>query len=325
MQQKMWAILVHLSMNMWAKKHEDLYENFDEDTWNYILEECPKADVNTIVLDVGDGVQYTSHPELSIRNAWSAQRVHTEIQRCKALGITLIPKLNFSASHDTWLGKYRNIRSTEEYRKVCGDLIREVYELFDKPAYVHIGMDEENDRWQGNDFTYRWDDLRYLIDVVTSLDAKPWIWACPLFDYPEEYGKHIGATEAILSPWYYNAFRPEHYTPIESRAEYVAYYNEDRYAELGLKYVEEDPFLVNVRKLAIPLLKEGYRYVPCASVYSRCDYNTPDLVEYFRDNTPDDQLIGFITAPWFNTMPDKKMYFEESFRFLKEAKDTFYP
>lgn len=317
--------MVRLSKNIGPKKFEDVYENFDEEMWDYVLEQCPQYDVNTILLDVGDGVQYASRPEISVKNAWSAERVHKELERCKALGITVIPKLNFSASHDVWLGEYRNMRSTEEYRQVCGDLIREVYAMFEKPAYVHIGMDEENNKLIGPDFVYRWDDLRYLIDVVKSLNAKPWIWACPLFDYPEEYGKYIGATEAVLSPWYYNAFRPEHYTPVESRAEYVAYYNEGEYAKMGIKYVEEDPFLVNVRKLAIPLLEKGYQYVPCASVYNRCDYNTSDLVEYFRDNTPDNQLIGFVTAPWFATTLKNKAYYDESFRFLKEAKDTFYP
>jgi len=64
--------------------------------------------------------------------------------------------------------------------------------------------------------------------------------------------------------------------------------------------------------------------VPCASVNNRCDYNTSDLVEYFKDNAPDNQVVGFITAPWQKTAPENKDRFEESFRFLKEAKEKFY-
>ena len=51
-----------------------------------------------------------------------------------------------------------------------------------------------------------------------------------------------------------------------------------------------------------------------------------DLVEYFKNLCPDEQILGYMTAPWASTMPTEKnlLFFEESFRFLKEAKDAFY-
>jgi len=130
----------------------------------------------------------------------------------------------------------------------------------------------------------------------------------------------------VLSPWYYNAFRREHWTPVESRAEYVAYYNEGDYAKMNIKFVEEDPFLVNFRAKALPLMEKGYRYIPCASVFNRCDWNTVDLMEYFRDNGIDRQIFGYVTAPWVRTTPTEKnkMFFEESFRFFREAKKEIY-
>jgi hypothetical protein len=145
-----------------------------------------------------------------------------------------------------------------------------------------------------------------------------------LFDHPEDFKKHIDADEVVISPWYFNAFRKEHWTPVESRAEYVAYYNEPYYAEMGIKFVEEDPFLVNVRNKAIPLLSEGYRYVPCASVYNRCEHNANDLVEYFKENSPDEQILGFVTAPWYTGKMKNKQYFDESFETLKNAREKFY-
>jgi len=48
------------------------------------------------------------------------------------------------------------------------------------------------------------------------------------------------------------------------------------------------------------------------------------LVEYFKDNGSDNQIVGYITAPWYNATPEFKGYFEESFKFLKEAKEEFY-
>lgn len=331
---KVWAILVHLSMNMWMHHYNKLEMVFDDAFWDYILDESVKTGINMIVLDVGDGIQYASHPEISIDGAWSRKRVREEVARCKALGIDLIPKLNFATPHDMWLGEYAKMISTKTYYQVANDLIKEVYNLFDKPAYIHLGMDEEDARHvakhelaiyrQGELF---WHDLNFLLDCVADTGAKPMLWSCPLYRHMEEYKAHVGVEDAILSPWYYNAFRKEHWTPVESRAEYVAYYNEGEYAKMGIRFVEEDPYLVNFRKVTPPAIAEGYKLFPCASVFNRCDWNTSDLVEYFKENTPDDQLLGFITAPWVSTTyknPRAKQFYEESFRFLKEAKEKFY-
>lgn len=328
---KMWAVLVHLSMSQWEQKYENLV--FDDTTWDYILEEAEKTGINTIVLDVGDGIEFGSHPEIASRGAWTHNRLRRELARCEEKDITLIPKLNFATPHDIWLGEYHYMVSTPAYYRVCRDLIHEVYELFDRPEYIHIGMDEEDEKHvrmsavplavYRKDELY-WHDIRFFVDCVKEAGAKPWMWSCPLFEHPEEYKKHFAPDEVLLSPWYYNAFRKEHWTPIESREAYVTYYNEGEYANMGIKYVEEDPFLVNFRKIALPLLKEGYLYVPSASVCNRCDYNTSDLVEYFKENAPDNQIIGFITAPWCQTLPEYKSCYEDSFRFLKEAREKFY-
>ena len=326
---KIWAMLVHLSPNISRVNSSTL--TFQDDVWDYIVEEAEKTGLNTIVLDVGDGIQYASHPEISLPDAWTRKRVHNEVKRCREKGIALIPKLNFATPHHYWLGEYSRMVSTNIYYKVADDLIKEVYELFEKPEYIHLGFDEEDAKHvKGKELAiYRqgelfWHDLRYLMDSVIEAGAKPWIWSCPLFNNPEEYKKHIGIKDAVLSPWYYNAFRPEHWTPVESRAEYVAYYNEGDYAKMGIKFVEEDPFLVLFRKVALPLMEEGYNYIPCASVFNRCDWNTHDLLEYFKLNAPDNQVLGFITAPWFSTTAKNKPYFEESFKFLKEAREKFY-
>jgi len=328
--EKMWAVLVHLSMSLWYKKYDELTE-FDDEAWDYIIEESAKYGINTIVLDVGDAIEFASHSEIACKGAWSRTRVHKEIEKCRKHGIALIPKLNFSTHHDDWLGKYHRMVSTPEYYKVCNDLIKEAYELFEHPEYIHIGMDEEDAKHEAKAqlAVYRqgelfWHDLRFFIDCVKDTGAKVWMWSCPLFDHPEEYKNHIGPDEAVLSPWYYNAFRKEHWTPVTSNPNYVAYYNEGEYASMNIEYVEQDPFLVNVRKLALPLLKEGYKYIPCASTINRCDYNTSDLLEYFRDGSPDEQIIGYITAPWKKTLPQFKNFFEESFKFLKEAREIFY-
>lgn len=327
--EKIWGMLVNLGA--WSDGEPYTELPFDEEVWDCIVNGAYEAGLNAIVICNGGGIDFASHPELALKGAWTRKRLRDEIKRCREKNISLIPKLNFATPHDIWLGEYSRMVSTPTYYKVCNDLIKEAYELFDHPKYIHLGMDEEDAKHvAGHQWAmYRqgdlyWHDIRFLVDCVKDTGATPWMWSDPLFDHPEEYKKHFNPEEVILSPWYYNAFRKEHWTPISSRDVYVTYYNEGQYADMGLKYVEEDPFLVNVRNLAVPLLKEGYLYVPCASTINYCDYNTSDLVEYFKENTPDNQLVGFITAPWRNVISKYKNEFEDSFRFLKEAKEKFY-
>ena len=142
--QKMWGLLVHLSNSEWRIKYDRL--NFDDEVWEYITDESQKIGINTIVLDVGDGIRFDSHPEICAENAWSKERVKEEIEKCRQKGISLIPKLNFAAIHDIWLGDYHRMVSSPIYYKVCADLIKEVYDIFDSPEYIHIGMDEEHIR-----------------------------------------------------------------------------------------------------------------------------------------------------------------------------------
>ena len=335
MKEKIWAILVHLSMDMWIGEQNalPLSEVFDEDMWHDIIDEAEKCGMNAIVLDVGNGVRFASHPEIAKEDAYSSAWVKAEVKRCKEKGITLIPKLNFSTTHDFWLGEYARMISTSVYYKVAKDLIEEVYEMFERPAHIHIGMDEESYQYlkKHSFVVYRqgdlyFKDLKYLCDCVNNLGAKPWIWSSPMYDHPEMFKKYISPDEVIINPYNYNALVPEHYTPIESRAEYVTYYNEDKYKEMGIKFVEEDPYLVNFRLKSLPMMEYGYKYVPCASVFNRCDYNTEDIMAYYKKYANDDQILGYITAPWVKTTKNERSltYYEESFRFFKEAKEKIY-
>lgn len=329
--EKIWSILVHLSMHMWEKEYDTL--PFDDKMWEDIIRDSEKAGVNMIVLDIGDGIEFGSHPEIAMKGAWTRRRVRQEIRRLRDVGITLIPKLNFATPHNKWLGEYRRMLSTNTFYRLANDLIKEVYSLFEQPEFIHLGYDEEDARHvQHCEYAvYRqkdlfWHDLNFLYDSVADTGATPWVWSCPLYRHVDDYGKHFGPEDAVLSPWYYNAFNPKHWTPVESRQEYVTYYNEGIYKELGIKYVEEDPYLVNFRNVTPGVIEAGYKFIPCASVFNRCDWNTYDLVEYFKNTCPDEQVLGYMTAPWVSTLPMEKnlQFFEESFRFLKEAKEVFY-
>ena len=76
---KIWGIFVFLSTNQYQSVSKNL--TLEDDFWDYILDEAEKAKMNTIILDVGDGVVFNSHPEISLPDAWTRERVHNEIEK----------------------------------------------------------------------------------------------------------------------------------------------------------------------------------------------------------------------------------------------------
>jgi len=326
--EKMWALLVPLSKNWEPKQCGRL---FDDGIWEKVVTEAVNSGVNTIVFDLLDGICYGSHPEIALEGAWTRQRMRQEIRRLKELGIQAIPKLNFSATHDGWLGRYERMLSTPTYYKVCRDLITEAAELFDHPKYIHLGMDEEDARHAkvSQLAVYRhkellWHDLQFYFDCVRDTGATPWIWADPCFEYPEDFRKQIQTDDLVLSPWMYNAIYPEHLTPVSSRQVYVDYYSKEPYASLNMQFVEEDPFVIRFMNHALPCINDGYTVIPCVSTVNRCRYNAVDTLRYFKENADSERVVGFITSPWQALIPQKEGLILQDIRVFGKAKQEIY-
>jgi hypothetical protein len=150
-----WGALLHMGTNMWsdvpvkkwgAFKPEELqlvcaadHVRFDESVWRTLTGRMKTAGMNLVVIDLGEALQYQSHPELSVKGAWPVDRFRAELARLRAMGLEPIPKLNFSTAHDTWLKEYGRQVSTPVYYKVCADMIREVCAIFDKPRFFTSG------------------------------------------------------------------------------------------------------------------------------------------------------------------------------------------
>ena len=322
--EKVWAMLVHLSMNMWAGRDKESLP-FDDDVWTYVLENAVKSGYNTIVLDVGDGIEFGSHQEIANKEAWSRRRARAEVKRCKQMGITLIPKLNFSACHCPWLGKYSRMVSTEEYYRVCNDLIKEVYELFDRPEYIHIGMDEEDDEharsYKNGLGMFRqgelyWHDLCFLIDCVADTGAKPWLWYDPTVVNYEEYKKRIDPQDVVLSPWYYDALEEDKFVPF---SEYP--WDRTPYNGMNLQYIEDIPKLKAFRENIIDRMSDGTTYIPCS--WCACKDNTYNLMKYFKDRAPNDQILGHLVSVWASTEWKSKEVFDSAFDDMKKALELY--
>ena len=274
-----WANLIHLGYNMWLDRGTtDLaakpYLRFDESLWNDLLPAMVKAGVNMVVIDLGEGVQYRSHPELAVEGSWSVEKLKAELARMRDMGLEPIPKLNFSTTHDAWLGTYSRRVSTPEYYEVCRDLIQEVIAVFDRPRLFHLGMDEETARHQRHQeyavmrqFDLWWHDLLFLVAEVEKGGARAWIWSDYVWHHPDEFWAKMPKS-VLQSNWYYDAdFNPE------------------------LGYV----------KAYLDLEAHGFDQVPTGSNCD-CDTNFGGTVEFAKANIPRERLSGFLQTPWHPTL-----------------------
>ena len=134
-----WAALLHMGTNMWSDqpvtswgpyKGEDLklvcqadHVRFDETVWRTVTDRMVKVGMNMVIIDLGEAIQYPSHPELWVKGSWEIERFRKELARLRAMGLEPIPKMNFSAAHDVWLKQYERMLSTKPYYQVCSDQI----------------------------------------------------------------------------------------------------------------------------------------------------------------------------------------------------------
>lgn len=323
-----WAVFVTMEGSMWDRKNTDV---FDDDVWNEIVDECVDLGMNMIVLDIGRGIEFGSHPEIAQGWAWSRQKVKREVKRLKSLGIELIPKLNFSATHDGWLYMYERMLSTPTYYKVCRDLILEVGEIFDNPRYIHLGMDEEDARHAAySDLAvYRhkdllWHDLQFLFDCARETGATPWIWADHCLGKPDEFYEKIGTEDVVLSPWMYNSIKKEHWTSVKSRQAYIDYYAKEPYKSMNIQYIEEEPFIQKFYERTLPYVNQGYSVVPCVSSINQCQYNAVDMLEYFKENVKEGKILGYMSAPWLSTTKNCRDWLLNDIRWFRQAIDEVY-
>ena len=289
---KIWAYLIHLSDNMWCDNpnpktgrgySEELI--LDEAVWHQVIDFLPAQGFNTVVIDLGNAVAYESHPEIVIKNAWSKDKLKAELAHMRSIGLTPIPKLNFSAGHDAWLGIYSRMVSTPTYYQVCEDLVKEVAELFDYPALFHLGMDEENAEMQKRfdicvirQHDLWWHDLYFFFDLCEKVGARPWVWsdACwTYFGHQDEYLQKMPKS-VLQSNWWYKALVREPDGSI-SDFRFQGY---------------------------LALEKAGFDQVPTVSTIWGCVNNAKQTMELAKKEFAPERDFGCMTAPWRMTQTE---------------------
>ena len=301
----MWAYLLHLGYNMWGDKpgHAEYTGasralRCDEVFWDELVAFLAECGVNTCVVDLGEGVAYRSRPELAVEGSWSPERLESKLGAMRAAGITPVPKLNFSACHDEWMGEYARCVSTKRYYDLCRDVVDEACELFGRPALFHIGMDEETYGHQkdyscavvrGEDLW--WHDFYYLVDLVEKNGARAWAWSDYLWDHPDTFLRKM-PRGVLQSNWYYGRFTP---------------------SEL------EGPEIKSYRILE----DNGYDQVPAGSNWS-CSENFGRTVGHCKNLISPGHLKGFLQSPWKPTLLDRKYRHFEAADLVAQAKRDFY-
>lgn len=275
-----WANMLNLGHNMWGDTPRAYAPCSDklvcqDDVWEKVTNRMAEAKLNMLLIDLGEGIQYQSHPEIAIEGAWSIEKLRKELARLRGMGIEPIPKLNFSACHDTWLGEYSRMLSTQKYYSVCADLIKEVCEIFDHPRFFHLGYDEETaDHQRTYDYVVIrqgelwWHDFLFFVKTVEDQNVRPWIWSDFCWKHKEEFMTRMPKS-VLQSNWYYGEkFEPE-------KSVYVQTY--------------------------LDLEKAGFDQVPTGSNWSN-DVNFGRTVEFCKKNISAEHLYGFLQTPWKSTV-----------------------
>jgi hypothetical protein len=301
-----WANLLHLSYNMWADREVPAYTKSssllvrqkcarpflrcDRRLWQDLTQRMVDAGLNMLVIDLGDGVAYRSHPEIAVRRAWSTEALREELARLRGMGLEPIPKLNFSTAHDAWLGPYARAVSTPTYYAVCGELVDEVIELFDYPRFFHLGYDEETAPHQ-REYAYAvmrqhelwWHDFLFFVERVERRDVRAWIWSDYAWNHPEVFEKRMPRS-VLQSNWYYG-------TRFRRNGRHVK------------TYVDLDAW--------------GFEQIPTASNWSAPE-NLAQTVAFSRKHLDPDRVLGYLQTPWTATLEDYRAHHEQAIDLVGE-------
>ncbi|MBE6395943.1 MAG: Tat pathway signal protein [Lentisphaerae bacterium] len=313
-----WATFAEISGNCGCHKDWLTKVTCADAVWRRFTDDAAASGANAVVIRIGDGMVFPSHPELAIEGSWSVAKMKAELKRLRGIGLEPIPKLNFSAAHDNWLHDYNFMVSSKTYLSVVSDLIRDTCEIFDGPRLFHIGMDEERyDLQQG----YRtavvrswqdqwWDDLLHMVAQCEKNGARAWMWSDFGWHHYDCFFKRMPKS-VVQSNWYYG--RDFTYDPTFNSA---------------MANLAKPSDNVKLRtKFYVDLAKAGYDQIPCGSNWlvsnDAWEVNFPRTVKFCSEHIPAERLKGFLMAPWFGTTEENSAKLMESNRILREAKKLY--
>ena len=325
------GLLLHMTDNMWGdwsipefrKDPKNLIHGggtnpavyFDEANYRKTVDYAVKGGCNLLMLDIGDAVIYPSHPEIAIKGSWAPERLSAEVKRLRKMGLEVVPKLNFSSTHDSWLKDYHKMLTSQKYYEVCSDLIRDICEICDHPKHFHIGMDEET---YGHQYKYDficirrgelwWHDFNFLVGEVEKNGARPWTWCSTGRNHdPDKFAARLPKSVIAATGLY------------------------DEELE-GFDFEKLSPKTLNYKCLytMLALDKAGIEQVPCVSNWlsptqaksgmKENAHSTAGVVKFSRERLNPSLLRGFLAAPWSHCVTEGQYRYNcRGFDLLREA------
>lgn len=310
-----WGDLLHLGMNMWCDWENPVPMSYgmeetkirwpsdkvraDRSVWRDWTDAMAREKLNMAVIDLGEALVYPSHPELAAKGALTPEQMQRELDRLRGLGIEPIPKLNFSAGHNRWLNEYRRMMGTDEYRKVCAEIISDVCGIFGHPRLFHIGYDEET-HWHQSRFQFLvvrqgevwWRDFLSVVEAVERNGARAWCFSDMSWRHLDEFLK-LMPKSVVQCPWAYR------------------------------KDKEHPEFVQSVESM----LEAGYDIIPDVGTFtakSQDAISTSEGEQLFERFTkgkyPEKQLLGFLLCSWARPVPYHRMKGLKSIAYFGELK-----
>jgi len=317
---KIWSCHLHLSFNFAGGINNPRWEHPrmgigprtefepEQSVWNAAVTKMAEQHINMVVINLDDSVLWRSHPEIALKNSWTPEKLREELTKLRKQGIEPIPQLNFSTAHDAWMGEYAKMVSSKPYYQFCKDLIAEAIEIFDKPRFIHFGMDEETYGHQGG-FDYVvirqndqwWNDLYFYFDEAMTRDVRPWVWSDYVWHHPELFFKKM-PKYAVQSNWYYGEE-----------------FDIDKLSAGAKKRVQA----------YLDLNAAGYDQIPTASndgiMYNpeRNSKSIGNTVEFCSKHIDDKHLLGFLQSMWMPTIEKFRPNIMETIELTGAARRKF--
>jgi hypothetical protein len=159
---------------------KDFEPPFDLGVAMELLPLMASCGMNLLVVDVEDGVEYKSHPEMRRHYSVPISQMKTLADAARSHGIDVVPKVNFSKSgrnlHDKWLAPHWDhvswLKNTEDYFRVGRDVIAELTDTMRPKKFIHIGMDEDHYRSHEQYV----ETIERLRGIVKELGLRTIIW-----------------------------------------------------------------------------------------------------------------------------------------------------
>lgn len=163
----------------WLKR-KDTEEPFDLGIALELLPLMAQVDMNVLLVDVEDGVNYRSHPEMKRPYSVPIDQMKTLSDAARSHGMSVVPKLNFAKSgrnfHDMWMRPHWDhvswLKNLDQYYRVARDVIEELVDVMQPEEFFHIGMDEDHYR----SLEQYVDTVLTLREIVSSLGLRTIVW-----------------------------------------------------------------------------------------------------------------------------------------------------